>query len=189
MKKVLSRLNFLTPSFSCYLILNRSKRVCFWWKITTIAEGVTRVLQEMKQYFDSTKNKSWWLTFFVAGSSQTDSETKIQVGGLDSVPTTAFEGFDYVALGHLHANTALNHERIRYSGSPLKFSLSEITNEKGVYIVDTQKGPAAFLSVAAEKRSSAIHCFFWNIAWSCLLSASGSRGLLTLHVNGSSRNS
>ena len=126
-------------------------RLFFDEKITTIAEGVTRVLQEMKQYFDSTKKQVLVTHFFIAGSSQTDSETKIQVGGLDSVPTTAFEGFDYVALGHLHANTALNHERIRYSGSPLKFSLSEITNEKGVYIVDTQKDQRHFYPLRPKR--------------------------------------
>jgi exonuclease SbcD len=119
-------------------------RLFFDEKITTIAQGVTRVIEEMRKQFDKSKKQVLVTHFFVAGSSHTDSETKVQVGGLDSVPTTAFAGFDYVALGHLHANTALNHERIRYSGSPLKFSLSEITNEKGVYIVDTQKEERTF---------------------------------------------
>ncbi len=61
---------------------------------------------------------------------KSDSETKIEVGGLDAVPGDLLEPFDYVALGHLHNQAALNQKNARYSGSPLKFSLSEINQKK-----------------------------------------------------------
>ena len=73
------------------------------------------------------------------GSVKSDSETKIEVGGLDSIPGELLTPFDYVALGHLHNQAALRQDNARYSGSPLKFSLSEI-NQKGVWIVDLTTG-------------------------------------------------
>ncbi len=75
-------------------------------------------------------------SFFVAGS-KTDSETKIEVGGLDGINGKLLECFDYVALGHLHGKDALKMANARYSGSPLKYSLSEKDQTKGVWIVDT----------------------------------------------------
>ena len=60
------------------------------------------------------------------------------MGGLDVVPTALLEPFDYVALGHLHGKNALQAPNARYSGSPVKFSLSEMTQEKGVWLVETE---------------------------------------------------
>lgn len=105
--------------------------------IRTIQQAMPLVIAEMKKTFDATKKQVLVSHFFVAGSSRTDSETKVEVGGLDSVPLDLLEVFDYVALGHLHGKNALQHPTICYSGSPLKFSLSELHQEKGVWIVDT----------------------------------------------------
>lgn len=57
------------------------------------------------------------------------------VGGLGHVPLSAFEGFDYVALGHLHGQQTLA-EHIRYSGSPLPYSFSEKAHKKGSWLVE-----------------------------------------------------
>ena len=61
----------------------------------------------------------------------------IEVGGLSAVTTDVLAPFDYVALGHLHNRNALNDKKVKYSGSPMKFSVSEAKQEKGVWIVDT----------------------------------------------------
>lgn len=111
--------------------------------IRTIAEAMQLVVAEMKKAFDPAMRQVLVTHFFVAGATRTDSETKIEVGGLDNVPADLFDDFDYVALGHLHGKDAVKHPRVQYSGSPLKFSLSEATQEKGVFIVDT---------MAAQKR-------------------------------------
>lgn len=69
---------------------------------------------------------------FVLGASDpelTDSEERM-VGGVDAVPADIFSGFDYVALGHLHAPQRVKGDRIRYAGSPLKYSLSEEKQRK-----------------------------------------------------------
>lgn len=69
--------------------------------------------------------------FVVGGGDMelTDSEERM-VGGVDAVPAEIFSAFDYVALGHLHAPQRAGSERIRYAGSPLKYSLSEERQKK-----------------------------------------------------------
>ena len=72
---------------------------------------------------------------FVAGAQPSESERDISVGGVSIVPTTTFEGIDYVALGHLHGRHTLT-EHVRYSGSPLAYSFSERDHVKGSWLVD-----------------------------------------------------
>lgn len=62
---------------------------------------------------------------FITGAEPSESERSIKVGGSESVPATVFEGFDYVALGHLHRPQKVG-ERIRYAGSPIPLSYSEV---------------------------------------------------------------
>lgn len=70
---------------------------------------------------------------FVTGSSITDSED-ISVGGADNVDASVFEPFDYVALGHLHRPQNCGSEKIRYCGTPLKYSFSEAKDRKSVTV-------------------------------------------------------
>jgi exonuclease SbcD len=62
-------------------------------------------------------------------------ERDITRGGLDLVPTSVFDGPDYVALGHIHGRTTFT-ERVRYSGAPLRFSFGEKDKPRGAWIVD-----------------------------------------------------
>lgn len=73
---------------------------------------------------------------FVEGSAVSESERPLSVGGIETVPASAFTPFDYVALGHLHSPQYRERESIRYSGSILKYSFSEISQAKSVTIVD-----------------------------------------------------
>lgn len=72
---------------------------------------------------------------FVVGGEATGSERSISVGGVETVPVSAFDGIDYVALGHLHSPQTLA-ESVRYSGSPLPYSFGESSHRKAVWIVD-----------------------------------------------------
>lgn len=75
---------------------------------------------------------------FVAGDGQvrpSDSERDISVGGVSIVPTSLFDGIDYVGLGHLHGRHTLT-DRVRYSGSPLAYSFSEADHRKGSWLVE-----------------------------------------------------
>lgn len=64
-----------------------------------------------------------------------DSET-VQIGGTDGVFVDAFDGFDYVALGHLHRAQRVGRDTVRYAGSPLKYSFSEARGNKSVTLVE-----------------------------------------------------
>jgi exonuclease SbcD len=72
---------------------------------------------------------------FAASIESSDVEREIRVGTLDVVPLDAFEGIDYVALGHIHGRAVLA-PGIRYSGAPLHYSFSEAAKPRGVWVVD-----------------------------------------------------
>lgn len=72
---------------------------------------------------------------FVAGGTPSESERELGVGGMEQIGVREFDGFDYVALGHLHAPQTLGRETLGYSGSPLAYSFSE-TVAKSVTLVD-----------------------------------------------------
>lgn len=110
--------------------------------IRTVTQAMQRLVTAMKANFDPTKTHVLVAHFFAAGSQHSDSETLVQVGGLNAVPTDLLRDFDYVALGHLHRKEALTSEpTMKYSGSPLKFSTSEADDTKGVWLVDTDTKP------------------------------------------------
>lgn len=71
---------------------------------------------------------------FVTGAARCESE-EISVGGLDNVDASVFSPFDYVALGHIHGPQNIGGERIRYCGTPLKYSFSEANHQKSVTVV------------------------------------------------------
>lgn len=62
---------------------------------------------------------------FVSGGLESDSERPLNIGGLDTVEASTLSGFDFVALGHLHRPQSVGSESIQYSGSPLRYSISE----------------------------------------------------------------
>lgn len=72
---------------------------------------------------------------FVTGAERCDSE-EISVGGSDNVSAEVFDGFDYVALGHIHRPQNCGAERVRYCGTPLKYSFSEARDQKSVTVVE-----------------------------------------------------
>ena len=76
--------------------------------------------------------------FVVNGTQQPErSESEsLCVGGLDNVDASAFEAFDYVALGHLHRTQRIGRDTICYSGSPLKYSFSEARHQKSAILLD-----------------------------------------------------
>jgi DNA repair protein SbcD/Mre11 len=83
---------------------------------------------------------------FVSGGQPSESERDISVGGVPSVPLSAFAGVDYAALGHLHGAQRLS-DRVRYSGSPLSFSFSEEHHTKQLLLVELAGQPGAAPSV------------------------------------------
>ena len=72
---------------------------------------------------------------FVAGAACCESE-EVSVGGVDSVDTSLFDAFDYVALGHLHSPQKVGRDAVRYCGTPLKYSFSEADQHKSATFVE-----------------------------------------------------
>ncbi len=72
---------------------------------------------------------------FVTGSQSSGSEEFI-VGDIGNVDAAVFGQFDYVALGHVHGAQNVDGTRVRYSGTPLKYSLSEANSVKSVTVVE-----------------------------------------------------
>ena len=72
---------------------------------------------------------------FVTGATTCESE-EISVGGTDNVDASVFSDFDYVALGHIHGAQNCGLERVRYCGTPLKYSFSEAKHQKSVTVVE-----------------------------------------------------
>lgn len=69
---------------------------------------------------------------FVTGAEQSESERLLTVGGTSHIDSDIVSAFDYVAMGHLHRPQSCGHQHIRYSGSLLKYSFSEVNHTKGV---------------------------------------------------------
>ena len=65
-----------------------------------------------------------------------ESERPLSIGGTDLIDGNIFNDFDYVALGHLHGRQKVGRESMRYSGSLLKYSFSEVNHKKGVTVVE-----------------------------------------------------
>ena len=84
---------------------------------------------------------------FVTGASTCESE-EISVGGSDNIDASVFEDFDYVALGHIHGPQNISSNRIRYCGTPLKYSFSEEHHHKSVTVVNLGKKGTLELSLS-----------------------------------------
>lgn len=117
--------------------------------IDTYDEAIKIVLQAAS--IDTSKRNILLAHQFIISDSKqperSDSET-ISVGGLDQIDASAFEDFDYVALGHLHGPQKIGRDTIRYSGSPLKYSFSEVNQKKSVVILDIKGKGEITISLA-----------------------------------------
>ena len=111
----------------------------------TYAEAVKMAVDRMK--IDDTKRNILVAHQFVAGAGTCDSEI-VSVGSLDNVPVDIFDGFDYVAMGHLHNSQSVRRDTLRYCGTPLKYSFSEADQVKSVTVVEMrEKGQVGVLAV------------------------------------------
>lgn len=92
--------------------------------------------------------------FACGGSESPDSERSLEIGGAAQVELSSLEGFSYVALGHLHAPQRVGgREDVRYSGSLLKYSVSESKQRKGVTLIELSgKGVIAHELPLTQKR-------------------------------------
>ncbi len=113
-------------------------------------ESYTDAVREAVRHLalDATQRNVLIAHQFVTDAVRSDSED-VAVGGLDNVNAMAFDGFDYVALGHLHRPQAIpGKENMRYCGTPLKYSISEKDDEKSILVVEMgAKGNMAYHTI------------------------------------------
>lgn len=109
----------------------------FYSEVETYEDAVRTIIENTD--IDKTQKNVMMSHQFVTKIGQetirSDSES-VSVGGLDNIDISVFDEFDYTALGHIHRPQTLN-EKVRYCGSPLKYSFSEAKFDKTVTIVDT----------------------------------------------------
>lgn len=92
---------------------------------------------EKQESFTAFKNRSVLIAhLFAAGGMVCESERALSVGGADQVSVGRFKNFHYTALGHLHCPQEFLKGTVAYSGSLLKYSLSEVTHPKSISIVE-----------------------------------------------------
>ncbi|WP_138269481.1 exonuclease SbcCD subunit D [Anaerofustis stercorihominis] len=104
--------------------------------INTYNDAVKTVIDNLK--IDTNERNIMITHQFVTGAERTDSE-EISVGGSDNIDVSNFDKFDYTALGHIHRPQNCKSERVRYSGTPLKYSFSEAKDKKSATIIDIKE--------------------------------------------------
>ncbi len=108
----------------------------------TSSEAVAKMLEPLRNGKADTKNQRNVLIthYFVTNQGQepelSDGETTIHVGGLDNVEVSLLEGFDYVALGHIHKPQQIGDRPVYYAGASLGYSFSEAGQTKYVNLVE-----------------------------------------------------
>ncbi len=99
--------------------------------ISSYTDAMNVVIEEMNV---DTERRNVLITHqFVTGAIRSESE-EISVGGTDNIDVSVFDDFDYVALGHIHRPQKCVYERVRYCGTPLKYSFSEVNDKKSVTV-------------------------------------------------------
>ena len=108
-------------------------------KIESYDDAVRAILD--KADIDESRNNVLVAHQFVIGKSEnpelsgSESLGTQSVGTVEKIGYDCFDQFDYVALGHIHSPQQVGRKEVRYSGSPLKYSLSEVNNEKSVSLI------------------------------------------------------
>ena len=126
-------------------------RAAFGLPATTHAEAMVAALQHADRS-DADARHVAVAHAFVAGGAESSSERLVNVvGEAGLVPAERFDGFDYVALGHLHRPQRVG-ERARYSGSLLKYSLGEAGDAKGFGIVELSESGVTYEQVPIHPR-------------------------------------
>ncbi|MEA3422250.1 MAG: exonuclease SbcCD subunit D [Bacillota bacterium] len=107
--------------------------------IKTYDDSMKAIMKEIDETIDKSERNVCITHGFVIGTENletSESERPLTVGGSDYVSADYFDDFDYVALGHLHGPQKVKSEKIRYSGSLMKYSFSEALQNKSIAIIN-----------------------------------------------------
>jgi len=101
---------------------------------------------------------------FVEEGEKSESERPLTVGGAGTVPASVFDGFDYVALGHLHRPQRLGERPVCYSGSLMPYAFSEAIHDKSVTVVELDAQGACHVERVALTPRRQVRCVEGHLA-------------------------
>ncbi|RDY68438.1 exonuclease SbcCD subunit D [Halobacillus trueperi] len=108
--------------------------------IKTHQQAAEVLIRDIEQRFNMDDRHVWIGHSFLAGGMESESEERLSmIGGSPYVDARLFKAFSYVALGHLHQPQRVTEDYIRYSGSILKYSFSEVNHAKSVTLIDMDR--------------------------------------------------
>ncbi len=111
-------------------------------KIKTHNDAMSYIVQNIKEEINKDEVNIIVCHGYVANFESieeletSESERRLSIGGTDLIDVDIFDEFDYVALGHLHKAQKVKRNEVRYSGTLLKYSFSEVNNKKSITILD-----------------------------------------------------
>ena len=127
-------------------------------EIGDYTDALQTIIQELP--LDASKRNVVLAHQFVTAAEalpETCDSEQLSVGGLDRVDGSVFSPFDYTALGHLHGPQRVGSETIRYAGSPLKYSFSELHQKKSVTVAELrEKGETEIRQIPLQPRREMI---------------------------------
>ncbi|MYL48531.1 exonuclease subunit SbcD [Halobacillus litoralis] len=109
-------------------------------QIKTHQQAAEVLIRDIEERFNMEDRHVWIGHSFLAGGMESESEERLSmIGGSPYVDARLFKAFSYVALGHLHQPQRVTEDYIRYSGSILKYSFSEVNHAKSVTLIDMNR--------------------------------------------------
>lgn len=108
-------------------------------RINTVQEMAEQILKTEEVSLDKEKRNVMLAHYFVLHGGEKAEEQDEGVGGIDAIESSLFCDYDYVALGHVHGESHMGRKEVTYSGSPLKYSFSEVEQKKCVKIVELKE--------------------------------------------------
>jgi DNA repair protein SbcD/Mre11 len=124
---------FATPEFVRSLIQDEAQKAA----IITHDDAMQAIISEIERVRNPAKKAVFIAHCFASGANNDgDEERSISVGGVETVVVHHFAPFAYTALGHLHRPQSFANGRVRYAGSPVPYSFSEIGYEKTISLID-----------------------------------------------------
>nr|WP_294682226.1 exonuclease SbcCD subunit D [uncultured Anaerotignum sp.] len=123
--------------------------------VSSYAEAA-RVLLEREE-IDFSKRNIILVHQFITwkGTAERSESETLSLGGVDEIDAGLFFDFEYTACGHLHNPQKMGKETVRYAGSPMPYSFSEMRRKKGITVVDIkEKGNVTFDFIPLETKRS-----------------------------------
>lgn len=125
-------------------------------EITDEESAYRTVCDEIRRVMEPGRKNILVTHAFVTGAETSESDRAAEIGSASAVPVSVFEGFDYVALGHIHKHQEIGANAV-YSGSPMPYSFGkEEKQAKGVVVVDTDAMIREFVEIPVLRKRSTI---------------------------------